>query len=106
MPAALAAPLLDADFTHTGLYKELADRAGIRLDHGEERIHAVVPTAAEQALLQCPDGAAAFSIHRLGHTGGRPVEWRHTLVRGDRFALTAEFSAKAGYRFAPSHASS
>jgi GntR family transcriptional regulator len=30
MPAALAAPLLGADFTHTGLYKELADRAGIR----------------------------------------------------------------------------
>jgi GntR family transcriptional regulator len=106
MPAALAAPLLGADFTHTGLYKELADRAGIRLDHGEERIHAVVPTVAERALLQCPSSAAAFSIHRLGQAQGRPVEWRHTLVRGDRFALTAEFSAKAGYRFAVRNAAS
>jgi GntR family transcriptional regulator len=102
MPAALAAPLLGADFTHTGLYRELADRAGIRLDHGEERINAVVPTIAERALLHCPATAAAFSINRLGRAQGQAVEWRHTLVRGDRFALTAEFSAKAGYRFAVS----
>jgi GntR family transcriptional regulator len=26
------------------------------------------------------------------------MEWRHTLVRGDRFALTAEFAAHTGYR--------
>ena len=26
------------------------------------------------------------------------MEWRHTLVRGDRFALGAEFSARTGYR--------
>ena len=36
--------------------------------------------------------------NRLGHVQGRPVEWRHTLIRGDRFALTAEFSASTGYR--------
>jgi GntR family transcriptional regulator len=100
LPESLAAPLLGVDFTHTGLYRELAERAGVRLDHGEEQIHAVLPTSAERALLNCPGNAAAFSINRLGLAQGRPVEWRHTLVRGDRFALTAEFSAKAGYRFA------
>ncbi|WP_438822081.1 GntR family transcriptional regulator [Actinocrinis puniceicyclus] len=98
LPAELAAPLLEADFTHTGLYTELAERAGVRLEHGREQIHAVVPTAAERMLLQCPPTAAAFSIHRIGYAAGRAVEWRHTIVRGDRFALTAEFSAQAGYR--------
>jgi GntR family transcriptional regulator len=27
-----------------------------------------------------------------------PVEWRHTVVRGDRFSVVAEFSAGIGYR--------
>jgi GntR family transcriptional regulator len=101
LPAALAAPLLDADFGHTSLYAELAARCGVRLDRGREEIHAVVPTPAERALLGSPADAAAFSIDRLGHAHGTPVEWRHTLVRGDRFALTAEFSATAGYRLTP-----
>ena len=26
------------------------------------------------------------------------MEWRHTLIRGDRFALLAEFSARTGYQ--------
>ncbi|WP_235022821.1 GntR family transcriptional regulator [Amycolatopsis alkalitolerans] len=98
LPADVAAPLLEADFTHTSLYAELAARAGIRLERGEEKIHAVMPTPAERALLGCDPGAAAFSIDRAGYARGEPVEWRHTLVRGDRFALTAEFSAGTGYR--------
>ena len=98
LPADVAAPLLDADFTHTSLYTELRTRAGLRLDHGHEDVHAVIPTAAERARLDCPASAAAFSINRLSHAAGRPVEWRHTLVRGDRFALTADFSAHAGYQ--------
>lgn len=98
LPADLAAPLLDADLTHTGLYTELAERAGIRLERGREQIHAVIPTTPERTLLHCPPTAAVFSIHRIGYSAGQPVEWRHTIVRGDRFALTAEFSAQSGYR--------
>jgi GntR family transcriptional regulator len=98
LPASLAAPLLKADFAHTSLYAELTARTGVRLDHGREDVHAVIPTAAERTQLQCAHDVAAFSINRLSHAQGRPVEWRHTLVRGDRYALTAEFSAGAGYR--------
>lgn len=98
LPAEVAEPLLHVDFTHTGLYAELSSRAGLRLEHGSEEIHAVVPGAGERALLRCPPDAAVFSIHRLGYAGGAPVEWRHTVVRGDRFSLTADFSAHAGYR--------
>jgi GntR family transcriptional regulator len=100
MPAELAAPLLDVDFTHTGLYSELATRTGLRLDHGHEDVHAVVPTPAEQEQLRCPPHTAVFSINRLSHARSHPVEWRHTLVRGDRFALTADFSAHTGYQLA------
>ena len=98
LPADIAAPLLEADFTHTALYDELAARAGIRLQGGREHIRAVVPSRAQQRLLEIPPATAALAIDRLGHAGGRPVEWRHTLIRGDRFALLAEFSARAGYQ--------
>ena len=98
LPAEIAAPLLEADFTHTALYDELATRAGVRLQGGREHIRAVVPTRAQQRLLEIPPGTAALAIDRLGHAGGRPVEWRHTLIRGDRFSLLAEFSARTGYQ--------
>ena len=26
------------------------------------------------------------------------MEWRHTLIRGDRFSLIAEFSPRTGYQ--------
>ncbi|MBB5960183.1 GntR family transcriptional regulator [Saccharothrix tamanrassetensis] len=98
LPAELAAPILTADFTRTSLYAVLAGRAGVRLDGSRENIKAVVPTAAERALLECGPDVACLSIHRQGLAADRPVEWRHTMVRGDRFAVTAEFSAARGRR--------
>ncbi|KUM96391.1 GntR family transcriptional regulator [Streptomyces yokosukanensis] len=96
-----ARALLDVDFGHTALYGELAERCGLRLVGGEERIKAVIPTAAEQRLLGLPEGVAAFSIERLGRAHGRSVEWRTTLIRGDRFSVVAQFDARAGYRLDP-----
>jgi len=97
LPAEMAEPLLRADFSATALYTELAERCGVRLTGGTEHIRAVVPTAAERELLGVPGDVAAFAIERTGYVGDRPVEWRHTLVRGDRFAVNAEFSGRAGY---------
>lgn len=101
LPGELGAPLLDADFTHTGLYSELAARTGLRLDGGREHIRGVVPTAAVQRLLAIPATTGALLISRLGCAAGRPVEWRQTLIRGDRFSLLAEFSSRTGYRLTP-----
>ncbi|NMH96186.1 GntR family transcriptional regulator [Pseudonocardia acidicola] len=98
LPAAIAGPLLDADFGHTSLYAELAARTGVRVDAGEEQVRAVVPSPAERALLEIDPSIAAFSISRVGRAGRRPVERRHTLVRGDRFSVTAAFSSRRGNR--------
>jgi GntR family transcriptional regulator len=98
LPADLARPLLDADFGHTALYDELALRCGVRLTGGQERLRAVVPTAHQRRLLEIGADVAAFEIERLGCVSGRPVEWRTTLVRGDRFSALAEFSARTGYQ--------
>jgi GntR family transcriptional regulator len=92
-----ARALLDVDFSHTALYDELARRCSIRLTGGQERIQAVIPTAAEQRLFDLPPNVAAFSIERLGRARGRAIEWRTTLIRGDRFSAVARFDARAGY---------
>ncbi|MDN5916562.1 MAG: GntR family transcriptional regulator [Pseudonocardia sp.] len=98
LPKVLAAPLLDADFSRTSLYELYARLCGVVLTDGREQILPVLPTPAEHRLLGGPRDTAAFSIQRLGQAKGRPVEWRHTLVRGDRFALTTAPAGTGGYR--------
>jgi GntR family transcriptional regulator len=94
LPAEVARPLLDADFGHTALYDELASRCGVVMVDGWERIRPVVPTAAERSLLQQPEGQAVFTIERLGRAVDRIVEWRVSLIRGDRYAFVADWQAR------------
>ena len=89
LPASIASPLLAADFSHTSLYDELATRCGVRLSGGYEQIRAVIGSAAERRSLQVGAGVALLAIDRTSCAGGLPVEWRQTLVRGDRFTVTA-----------------
>lgn len=98
LPLSLAEGLLDADLSHSGLYDELWRRSQVALTGGRERIEAVVPTAEQRRLLSIRSGVAALSISRVGCLKGEPVESRRTLVRGDRFSVTAEWSTTRGYR--------
>lgn len=98
LPAQETRTLLEADFSHTALYDELARRCGIRLTGGQERIQAVVPGPSERRLLDLGPDVAALLIERLGYASARPLEWRTTLIRGDRFAALARFDARTGYR--------
>lgn len=93
LPAELAAPLLRSDFTHTALYDELERVCGFRPDNGWERIVPSLPSGDERRLLGLPRGSAAFAIERLGRRGSRPVEWRRTIIRGDRYRLVVDWSA-------------
>jgi len=96
LPADLAAPLMDADFSHSALYDELATRCGVRLTGGRERITACLPDAAVRDLLQLSDRDACLRVERAGSLSGRVIEHRVTTVRGDRYAVIADWTAK-GY---------
>lgn len=96
LPARIASPLLDSDFTRTSLYDELDRRCGVRLTGGAEDVRAIVPTPAERVLLAIPQSTAALAIERIGEWRGQPVEWRQTVVRGDRFSLRTDFTATDG----------
>lgn len=94
----VGAPLLDADFRHTGLYDEWQRTAGVRLTGGCETIRALAPTQEQRRLLDVGRGEAVLEIDRVGCLRDRPVEFRRTLVRGSRFSLTAEWSSGRPYQ--------
>ncbi len=90
--------ILDADLTHTALYDEWRRATGGGPTGGQETIRAVLPTPELHALLAMADDEAALEVDRLGYAGQRPVEVRTTVIRGSRFAFTAEWSAGSSYR--------
>lgn len=87
MPLDLARPLLEADFGHTALYDELARTTGVRPVKGSELIRPVVPTRSEREILAIDEATAAFLIERRTESVDGPIEWRESLVRGDRYGF-------------------
>ena len=103
LPAALARPLLQVNFTRTALYRELHVRCGVRANAGWERLRPVLPTREQRDLLGLPARTPALAIERLTVRDTTPVEWRHGLVRADRFSYVARWSAQnqgAGFELA------
>jgi GntR family transcriptional regulator len=91
LPVAHAAALLDCDLTSGGLYDLLAACCAMRVTGGWERIRPVVPEPNERRLLRLPPRTAAFSIERQALVGTTPIEWRQSLIRGDRYCLIAQW---------------
>jgi GntR family transcriptional regulator len=94
LPARVARGLLDAPLTHAGLYDELARLCGVTIVGGTERVRPVVPTELERRALGTTQKVAAFAIERLVRSEREPVEWRQSLVRGDRYSLVVELSPR------------
>jgi GntR family transcriptional regulator len=105
LPAALARPLLHADLRRTGIYVELVARCGVTLRSGSERITPVIPTPADRRALRLPNGQAALAVSRLTLGEDRAVEWRESLIRGDRWSIVVELTptsrASAALPWAP-----
>ena len=105
MPARVAHALLRVDFTHTALYRELHERCGVRPDTGWERLYPVLPDGVQRQLLGLGARTPVLGIERLAYSNSVPVEWRHGIVRTDRFSFVARWSANrvdAAFEPAPS----
>ena len=102
VPFAYGASLLDVDWSHTALYAEMTRIGAPTPTAGWERLTPVIPPAADRKLLDLPSRAAAFSLERLGTRDGEPVEWRTTLIRGDRYRFVSEWSPGGGSMLRPS----
>lgn len=92
LPAELAGGLLGVDFHRTALYRELALRCAVRPDCGWERVTPVLPSTEQRQLLGLGARTPAYGIERLAYVGSRPVEWRHGVVRADRFRFVSRWA--------------
>ncbi|MGF1599482.1 MAG: GntR family transcriptional regulator [Acidimicrobiales bacterium] len=101
LPHSLAAPLLDVDWTHTALYDELAAAGAPVPNQGWERLTPIIPTAADRTLLGLGKTDAAFFLERRGCRDGVPIEWRTTIIRGDRYRFVTDWSAGARSELRP-----
>ena len=92
LPMPLAEPLLEANFTRTGLYQELRERCDVVPEGGREESRPITLDRAAAVRLGLSVGDAAFQIDRRTWTGDTPLEWRISIVRGDRFAFQADWN--------------
>lgn len=93
LPLEVAAPLMEANFSRTALYAELRTRCGIVPEQGVEQSRPVTLDRESAVRLGLSPGDPAFEIDRRTMSGGRPLEWRVSIVRGDRFAFRAEWDS-------------
>ncbi len=102
IPATIGSPLLDVDFGHTALYDEL-ERIGAPVPTaGWERLTPVVPGAEDRQRLGLRKSDAAFFLERLGQNEDTIVEWRTTVIRGDRYRFVSDWSAGSTAELRPS----
>lgn len=104
LPESIAKPLLDVDWTHTALYAELARAKAPVPNQGWERLTPIVPTPADRSMLGLRKTDAAFFLERLGERDGAPIEWRTTIIRGDRYRFVSDWSAGGRNELRPSAA--
>lgn len=101
LPVDHARPLLDADWSHTALYRELARIGSPVPNQGWERLTPMVPAPSDRALLQLRKSDAAFFLERLGCCGEEPIEWRTTIIRGDRYRFVSDWTAGSSSSLRP-----
>jgi GntR family transcriptional regulator len=104
LPSPMALPLLDVDWGHTALYAELAKLGAPVPNQGWERLTPIVPTPTDRAMLGLRKSDAAFFLERLGCRDGQRVEWRTTIIRGDRYRFVTDWSTGARSVLRPSAA--
>lgn len=92
LPAARAAGLLEADLRTGSIYDALALHCGVRVTGGWERIQPELPPPGLRRLLGLADHHAVLAVERLAMAGATPIEWRRSIVRGDRYAFRADWS--------------
>ncbi len=101
LPHSLAKPLLEVDWSRTALYAELAEIGAPVPNQGWERLTPILPSVEDRALLELGETDAAFFLERQGNRDGTPVEWRTTVIRGDRYRFVTDWTTGARGQLRP-----
>lgn len=84
-------PDLEQEIHIEALYDHLETRYGIVVSRAEEFLQAVAATPEEATHLSLPRGVPVFLVERISYTPeSKAVEFRRSVVRGDRFRYRVE----------------
>ncbi|HEX5475652.1 MAG TPA: GntR family transcriptional regulator [Vicinamibacterales bacterium] len=80
-------------FDDISLYHVLADRYGLQPAAARETHRAILVGGDDAALLRVAPGAPALAAERLTSLeDGRPLEYVHSIMRGDRYRIVLDLS--------------
>ncbi|MFD0419677.1 GntR family transcriptional regulator [Streptomyces sp. NPDC127108] len=75
------------------LYAHLRERHGVRVHEATQTIEPTVVTRSEARLLDVPELSPALLFERLTtDAADRPVEYVHSLYRGDRYRIVSRLA--------------
>ncbi|MFF9141640.1 GntR family transcriptional regulator [Streptomyces albogriseolus] len=93
LPAALVPGLTEEELEQGDLYEHFRDRHGVRVSEAVQSVEPTVVTRAEAELLDVPELSPALLFeHLTTDTAGRPVEYVHSVYRGDRYRIVSRLA--------------
>ncbi|WEH43144.1 GntR family transcriptional regulator [Streptomyces sp. AM 2-1-1] len=93
IPAELVPTLTPQELEAGDLYDHLREHHHVHVDQAVQSIEPTVINEAEAAVLDIPVLSPALLIERLTtDTAGRPVEYVHSLYRGDRYRIVSRLA--------------
>ncbi|MFJ2399414.1 MULTISPECIES: GntR family transcriptional regulator [unclassified Streptomyces] len=93
VPADLAPDLTQHELENGDLYQHLKERHGVQVSEAVQAIEPTVVTRGEADLLDVPELSPALLFERLtSDTRDRPVEYVHSIYRGDRYRIVSRLA--------------
>jgi GntR family transcriptional regulator len=95
LPLACGQSLPADRLAHEVVYDLLTEICHITIAHAEETLRPVTLERTEAALLGVHPGEPAFLVERTAYAGELPVEFRRSLIRGDRYRFRVRLEGNA-----------
>lgn len=93
VPADLVPDLTSGELENGDLYEHLGERHGIQVSEAVQSIEPTVVSRDEAGLLDVPELSPALLFERLtSDSEGRPVEYVHSIYRGDRYRIVSRLA--------------
>lgn len=92
-PADLVPELATGDVESGDLYDVLRERHGVRVRQATQSMEATVASEEEARIMGVPPFSAALMFERLTtDESARPVEYVHSIYRGDRYRIVSRLT--------------
>jgi len=92
LPKNLFPDLFEYDMEHFSLYDMIEYRYKKKITKGREYIQPMISGTKESKYLNIEKGSPVFLVKRITYSGKKPLEYRKSIIRGDKYEFYTEFS--------------